>query len=428
MSTRAPDAAPTFSRRALAWIVGVAGGSFLLALLFSARRDELGEPVSAGHDSWSRSAVGHRAFAEVMRRTGHDVRRLRTSGITGVDSATVVLVLEPPIVEHGDPASDARARLRFESLRSRAQAVLVVAPKRGGSPDHAWPSWVGSAPLREVAQAEQACRRVTGFPLTITNARRTDDTARSVRGDSLRLGVEQLRLFWPSPLLRPVWTVDSLLLVAELREDSVPHAEARRARVLVLSDPDVLANGWLGQPGHAALMLSVLERELGAGPVAIDEVVHGWALRTNLLAELLRFPLVLLFGGTLVLAAFAVWSGLGRFGRPAGAPASAGDRRALVDSTAAWLETTGRGGETLDLYRIHTLRAVAHHLGLPPESREERLEAKLVEASLLRGVKQDLAEWGRESRRHSAANDQRDVVIERAMQLHRWREEMVHDD
>jgi hypothetical protein len=132
---RSGDAAAPggFSRRAVAWLSGVAAGSFLLALVLEVYGPDLGRAPTAGPSTLSAGALGHRGAAELLRSLGLGVypRQLRAG--VGSGPKTPLLAVEPdPARVRLDP-THRLAALR-EEARRRGAPLVLVAPKRTGEP------------------------------------------------------------------------------------------------------------------------------------------------------------------------------------------------------------------------------------------------------------------------------------------------------
>ena len=124
--------------------------------------------------------------------------------------------------------------------------------------------------------------------------------------------------------------------------------------------------------------------------MVFDETIHGFDRVPGLLAESLRFPLVLGVLQSLLLLAVVLWAGMGRFGKPLpAAPALAAGKEVLIDNTAKLLVTGGHAGDSLLRYFRQTTRTVAAHYVLlagagrrraagaaPAADRQPRVEAE----------------------------------------------------
>jgi len=420
-----------FSRRAAGWIIGIALGSLVLGALLSAFGQSLGggKPDSRAN-SFSHSAVGHRALVELLREMGLGVvsRRHLREGVPGPHRP---LVLAEPAAD--SPAAVRRLLgLRQEAATKQAPLVLVL-PKWSTEPDPRTPGWIGRVELRPLPEIQRLPGELGIAGLAALKIeRRGHGTVRECRA---RLGgtaaTYQISLAGPAQLLTPAPGLDPVVVCG----GGLLVARVSAAPVLFLiTDPDLLANHGLGKAGHAALVYDLLVRGLEARGVLFDETVHGLARPSGLLAEALRFPLVLAVLQALVLAAVVLWAGMGRFGKPRPVRRESGEgTETLIDNTAQLLSVAGReqaahAAASLKRYYRQTVRTVAAACFLPPDLAEEELLLRLQSIGQSRGSRLQIRGLARRIEPTGAAGP---VSAERAVRLaralHRWRRDMIQE-
>jgi hypothetical protein len=401
------DAAPIFSRKLmLGWIAGAV--VIFAASMYLMGSKEYEGPESAGASTFSRSAIGHAGIFDVLQRLDIPVVKSLSNSLDKVGAGGVLVLAEP------------RASLRQEDLISKLKAdrVLLVLPKWIGLPSDQHPGWVRevrqrgtldpSAVVSLVASRMEAVRE-DGPVLWTTNE--LDLRPDVVRPTQLMRGTG----------LRPVIAGDQGMLVGELVE--------RNRRVLVLSDPDVIANHGLARQGNAALAVALIKRLRGAnGTVVFDETIHGYtAPAENPFALLFRFPFVIATVQGLIAVALLLWGTLARFGAPQSVPPplSAG-RAGLLQNMAKLIEFTGHQQVMVRRYVEETLRHVARQLHAPRALAGDALLAWLKRVGGARGVSVDCAsllqqagELGAAGRRDQAS------LVRLARETHRWQEEML---
>jgi hypothetical protein len=211
------------------------------------------------------------------------------------------------------------------------------------------------------------------------------------------------------------------MLVGELVE--------RNRRVLVLSDPDVIANHGLAREGNAALAVALIERLRRAdGTVVFDETIHGYAAATeNPFALLFRFPFVIATVQGLIGVALLLWATLARFGAPQSVPPplSAG-RAGLLQNMAKLIEFTGHQQVMVRRYVEETLRHVARQLHAPRALAGDALVAWLKRVGGARGVSVDCASLLQQARElGSAGRRDQASLVRLARETHRWQGEML---
>jgi hypothetical protein len=222
--------------------------------------------------------------------------------------------------------------------------------------------------------------------------------------------------------LRPLVTCGDGWLLAE-RED-----EEDGSVLLVLSDPDLLANHGLADGDNAIVAWAVLgyAREPGQA-VVLDETLHGHERVPSLFRELFTVPLALVTFQATLAVAFLVWSGAARFGAPVPPPPvlEAG-KGVLVDNTAALLRLGGHSAYTLGRYLDSLTQEVARVLHAESGGKPGEARARLRRIGRRRRVTEDLAaiesavERLRGEKSPAAA-----AVLAVARRVHRWREEML---
>jgi hypothetical protein len=376
-----------------------------VALLLGAKGGAGGEVPSSASDAYSRSAVGHRAFVELLRRTGVPVVVSRHGSGTRAAHATL-LVLEPH-PDRTDSPDDFGESLG--EMLSRARRTLVVLPKRRAvvSPVS---NRVRAAPLLPAADPEKV-------------ASASDLDARVVRPGVVG--------GWRGSIPGAPTLPDPQLLEAEGWEPLLACDQGvlvgARGDALVLSDPDLLANHGLGRGENASIALALVDRAReGSLPVVVDETLHGHAAAPSVWSELLRFPLVLVVLQAVLALGVVLWAGVGRFGTPVPAPeALEPGKSLLVSNTAALLRLGRHSAHALDRYLETTLqdaaRAVHAPAGLGREATLETL-ARVGEARGARDGPRALEDAVRAVRAERRPGPRALAVARR---VHAWRERVT---
>lgn len=426
-----PDTAPEmeggFSRKAVGWIVGVGVASFLLALLLTAFGEDLFSRPTPHANSYSRSALGHRALVELLQSLGLGAVSRRTPG-TAAPGPVRPLIAAEPDPEVLEVAGSRLAELRREA-RSRDAALVVVLPKWAGVPRASNPGWIDRAVLRPepslrgVLQAlgEPGLENLT---LVRTGGRVRPCSAgwRSAVSSGLvdfQANLSPAQLLAPAPGLEPEVVCGGGLLVAR-------HKSADGPETYLVSDPDLLNNHGLGRGDNAALVHEFLTHRLGAKGVIFDETIHGYRRAPGILAEAFRFPLLLAVLQTAVLLGVLLWAGMGRFGKPLPPAAALGSgRQVLIDSTARLLTHGGHAAESFGRYFHQTVRALAAHFGLPSDLPEAETLDRLQRISRERRLGMDLHRLRQQADHPPSGEHARDHALALARDLHRWRQEMM---
>lgn len=398
-----------FRKPVLAGLVAVAAGSLALAIALAIVQPDV-EVESIASDSFSHSALGHSAFVELLHARHVPVLVSRYASAERAGGRALLVLAEPSL--EGD---DGRAR-RLHSMVAAAHNVLLVLPKWRGRADPAHRGWVGGVerlPSRDVL----AVLTAAGVP---ASPQEGGAQPGSCAGTAARLDLVLPQLLSNADgRLRPLVTCGDGVLLGEMVDGP--------RRVVVLSDPDALANHGLGRADHAAFALEIVERARPAGQtVIVDETLHGHERVPSLWRELFVFPLLpAVLQAALALAAL-ILSGLGRFGAPLPAPpALASGKSVLIDNTAALMRTAGHSAHALGRYFEAAVADVAAGLHAPVRE-PARLAAWLRGQARGRRPGLDLASVQKqvENAQHSEAPSAAEVMAA-ARRTHRWRREML---
>jgi hypothetical protein len=401
------DAAPIFSRKLmLGWIAG-AVVIFAASLYLMGSKDYQG-PEAAGASTYSRSAIGHAGIFDVLQRLDIPVVKSLSNSLEKVDAGGVLVLAEP------------RASLRQDDLISKlkAERVLLVLPKWFGLPSDNHPGWVRQVQQRSPFDASS----VVGLVASRMEAVREEGPVLWTTNElDLRPDVMKPTQLMRGTGLRPVIAGDKGMLVGELVE--------RNRRVLVLSDPDVIANHGLAREGNAALAVALIKRLRGAnGTVVFDETIHGYtAPAENPFALMFRFPFVIATVQGLIAVGLLLWATMARFGAPQSVPPplSAG-RAGLLQNMAMLIEFTGHQQVMIRRYVEETLRHVARQLHAPRALAGDALVAWLKRVGGARGVSVDCTSLLQQARELGAGSRRDQASLVRlAREAHRWQEEML---
>jgi hypothetical protein len=400
-------AAPIFSRKLmLGWIAGAI--VIFAASLYLMGSKEYEGPEAAGASTYSRSAIGHAGIFDVLQRLDIPVIKSLSNSMEKVGAGGVLVLAEP------------RASFRQDDLISKlkAERVLLVLPKWVGLPSDRHPGWVREVRARGTSDPSSVVDLVASRMEVV---REDGPVLWTTNELDLRPDVVKPTQLMRGTGLRPVIAGDKGMLVGELVE--------RNRRVLVLSDPDVIANHGLARQGNAALAVALVKRLRGAnGTVVFDETIHGYtAPAENPFALLFRFPFVIATVQGLIAVGLLLWATLGRFGAPQSAPPplSAG-RAGLLQNMAKLIEFTGHQQVMIRRYVEETLRHVARQLHAPRALAGDALVAWLKRVGGARGVSVDCASLLQQARELGAAGRRDQASLVRlARETHRWQGEML---
>jgi Domain of unknown function (DUF4350) len=306
-------------------IVAVLVGLNLVAVLVDALAPSPEGPRSS---SFATSPQGLAAWAELARRSGHEVSALRErpSDASLPDSGTVVM-LDPQEFTAGQ----ARALRRFAERGGR-----VVA---GGLEPGLWMRGLGPVPVWEDDGSEDARVIVRGA-----------DT-----GGAARLRTAGEGGWRTEPDAVPIAGGGDGALVLLRR--------ARRGRIVLVADASPLQNRLLDQADNAAFALALA----GDGALVFVEGPHGYGTATGLAALPARFKwalILLVLSGLLLIA--ARWPRMGP-PEPPEEPLFP-PRRAYVDALAATLARSRDRTAAVESVRAAARERLARRAALPRDA------------------------------------------------------------
>jgi hypothetical protein len=397
-----------FSRRAAAALIVGGSFAFALSMLLSLVGEDLIPTRSAGANTFSTSAIGHRAFVDVLRRLDFPVTVSRFETGEKLTRDSLVIVAEPRL-------GSANETLVADLLA--AESVLYVLPKWSGSRQRLNPNWIEAADLlstdvvtRALAPAapDAAVVRPEG-PVRWTGNR---------FGPDPDIAAPQLMT---APDLVPVVESDAGMLVGMISRDG--------RKVMVLSDPDLLSNHGLGKSGNAVLAIALIDALVAdGGTIVVDETHHGFIRNPNLMRALFQPPYVIVSIQAALAIGLLLWTATARFGSPLPPPpVFRTGKGELIDNTADLLGHGGYMAEIAERYLRAAIRDVADRLHAPRDLREEALSSWLDRIGRSRGIAQSVAqitEGVRRFDRRTARADER--LLRFATAIHRWKQDMTH--
>ena len=370
-----------------------------------------GEPRSTGADSYSRSAIGHRAFAAALRKLDIPVQISRFRSLDKAGAGSLLLALEPDM--------DKRPEALLNSIH-RAPHALLVLPKWSGITDRDKPIWVKRMDLLpddEVTAILQAV--ASDATLMRDDGAATLDAGRF--GGKIALTDPQYIVSGSDMPIAPILSNAGKILLGEMKIGG--------NTLWILSDPDLLSNAGIDEADNGVVAIAIVDALLPkGGTVIIDETLHGYEQRPNLMRTLLHPPFLPILITAIVTALVLAWAGFARFGAPlAESEGLAAGKLTLVKSAAKLLQFGTGAGNLLLSYRRLVLADVISELHGPQGLDEAAQAAWLDRAAEHRGLvtrvgpmltrMSSLAEFGR----IDAARG-----LRLAHELYRWKQEILH--
>lgn len=354
-----------FSERGRQIVLGLGLLSLLATALSVLFGQELKEPEGVLMDSYSDSAVGHRAWVETLQSLGFFVTRHRGADITAARAPMLFLESFP---EHPAPsgASGAASPHLEEALIRRFEAGLisiVVLPK--------WNTQDGeSGTLDEIAARhllELAWK--AGEPDGVQGSARSEPelhhrTPQDVAWEEEFEGLGRSFSVVTSALATLSLRGDGATLIGTRSRALVVERTLGSARLLVVSDADLVHSFNIHRGNHAALWVSLLRDALHTDTVVVDETFHGHLAPNSLSSALGRLPLLPATLHFLLLVILVVVAGARRFGPPVPLPPVYGRGPKEIIRVTAQVFALGRPvAHLVHTYVERVLAELASHAG-----------------------------------------------------------------
>ena len=342
-----------FSRATVAWLVLVGGGAFCAMLAATALHDPAEGDITAA-STYSRSAVGHSAFAALLQAEGYRTRMNRDVALAGLDSDDLLVILAPNSGEHDLQ----RLRLFIQQAVTASRPVLLGLPKWETRPSQAKRGWIDRARRMPDERLAEVLGALPEFDEDALVQGGNESAWQSRSGVAPSLDEP----FLIAPTMdweRFVWNAEGTLL-----------GRVRDTPIAVLSDVDLLANHGLHRGENANLALAMIDRLLPAGgSVVFDESLHGFATVHNVWRLLFQPPYVAATALALAAAAMTIWLAAVRFGAPlpaASGPAFQRGHATLIDNAGRLLAAGGHADVVARRYRDAAQAEAQRRLHLPP--------------------------------------------------------------
>lgn len=392
-----------FRRRTL-WLLGIVVAiSLATTVALTVFGGDLEAPPSAGTDAYSRSALGHHGLVTLLERV--DVPVVVSQSHSAERARRGVLVVAEPAA--GNPDADRR----LSQLVLGAPRVLLVLPKWWGVPSTRRQGWLADVELLPVDEVA--------------------DVLGALGIDRERLRRDEAPLAGPIAIDRSPQSIsideewDDAVIAAGDRAFviDIPHGATT---ITLVTDPDLLNNHGLDEPGNAAQVIALVDRLRAGGPVVFDETSHGHLREPGIWAVLFRYPLVLATIQALLVAVALGLATRGRFGPPAAvAPPIGAGKDFLIRHTATLLRHGGHDAAMLRRYLAGTVAHVRGALHAPRELSYAQAVAWLERIGVARKVGVTLTELDREVAAVEGDRSQLRHAAAIAARIHRWRQEMT---
>ena len=424
---------PLFTRRALWFIFGLGGAMLALTVVLLWSADDVVEVSSIDTDSFSESAIGHKALVEMLEEQGFDVERGRYRSHEQVWRGDLLVLAEPHLMA-GDRGNTELLKKYRHMIAANSGATMLVLPKRDGVRHDTRPNWLGASFMMHASDITYVLL-ATGMKQV--GVSRTGRSAASISWlsslpevSTLQVAtskVQDVQLILPGEGIEPLITSPYGILFARVESD------LRDEPIYVLSDPDLIATHGLHRGENAVLVEALVREALPSrgGEVIFDEVIHGHEQIPPFEKRLFRFPLLPMTLQVGLLLVFLFWKLLCRFGPPLGSGRR--EREAgktfMIEHTAMLLEDGGHLGYTTERYIWMVLQDTARQLNAPARMSQDEMVSWLEKMARTRGLHSELRRIV--TRTHNISDGlevaTRARALELARRVDRFRKDMTHE-
>jgi hypothetical protein len=412
---------PVFSPRTVAVLIICGSLAFAGAAYFAIANDQ---PGTSGTNVYSTSAVGHRAFLELLQRRGIPTIVSRNNSAEKAGRKALLVLAEPGL----QPGSYALG-----------ERTLLILPKWAADADPAHPGWVRDLAFQPLETVERVIRQLDRNALVIRepvdigwnetsadavrryNAGRTADETLTdrIRGRAVP-EIEGLQLI-RSTAIEPIVSAWAGILVGAITVGG--------KTLFVISDPDLLSNAGIGRGDNAALVLDLVElMRPGDGTVIVDEVVHGFFRSPSLWRTLFSLPFLAATAIALAALGVLVWAASSRFGAalPAPQPGAAAESD-LIENAIDLLQQAGHEQAVARAYPRIVIRELAQQFHAPRNLTPVQQIGWIDRLGAARRIEPSFETLYRDAETAASAFPPGGPRLLQAIQrLHDWKQEMIH--
>ncbi|WP_193369531.1 DUF4350 domain-containing protein [Pelagibius marinus] len=398
----------TFSLRAVVLLIAAGLMAFTAAALVAIYSDPQTEGTY-GTNAYSYSAIGHRAWTEILQDLEVPVLLSRNDSAAKAYDGGGLLILAQP---YSSTDAIESMELMFDTDR-----VLLVLPRWSGFPGYENRTWIKLLRELEVKDVEKILH-VVDEDASIVRSEETPDWRRIAWDSAPSLDGAQLI---KSDTITPIVHSDAGVLLGEYRVGDTT--------VWVLSDPDIINNSGIDEGDNAVFAVAMVDALLqGGGAAVFDETSHGFTLSPDLWKALLSFPLNLAVLQGLFAAAILVWAAAGRFGAPLPPrPRLKAGKQVLIANTASLFEYAGNLADILKRYHETCLHDLGRHIHVPRDRRGAKLTDWLDRTGRARGTSESYSQvYDAVATAINGPSIAVPALLRAALRLHRWKQEMIH--
>jgi hypothetical protein len=396
-----------FNPKVVAALAAALIGLFAASLLLtgSSRHHDGGN--LAGPSTFSRSAVGHLGFFDLLQKLDYPAVRGEHDVLAQLGANGILILAEPGTAVHGGPGN---------SNPLGAETILLILPKWYVWRNEERDDWIGGAQLL----GDFAVRSV------LTSVAGSGEVVRVAKPSAFQNSLAIPRPTVSAPIqliknskLRPIVSTAEGILLGELKQG--------RRRIWVLADPDPIENHGIGKGDNLAFATAIMYAMLAdkPGKLVFDETLHGFQhSMPSVLKFLLEFPFNLIALQIVAAVALLLMASMGRFGAPENPDRvlQAG-KQDLISNAANLIDHAGHHAAILRRYISMVLQDTGRLMRAPRQLNDDELAAWLDRTGPARGRRSDcVAALGRVA----AKSQDLVLLLTEARTIHRYRKDILN--
>jgi hypothetical protein len=396
-----------FEPRVVAALAAALVGLFAASLLLTGAARHPNNGNLAGANTFSRSAVGHLGFFEVLHKLDYQAVRGEYDVLAQLGTNGILILAEPTTGVSGGPGN---------SHLLDAETILLVLPKWEVRRSEERDDWIGEAWLMRGDSVRPVLTAVAG-PGGVVRVSKPSGFKNS-------LAIPNPTVSGPIQLItnskmRPIVATAEGILLGEIKQG--------RRRIWVLADPDPIENHGIGKGDNLAFATAIVYAMLAGkqGTLVFDETLHGFRRSPpNVLKFLLEFPFNLIALQVVAAVALLLMASVGRFGAPENPDRvlQAG-KQDLISNAANLIDHAGHQAAILRRYIGMMLQDTGRLMRAPRQLNDDELAAWLDRTRAARGSRSGCVA----SLERVAAKSQDPVVLlTEARTIHRYRKDMLN--
>jgi hypothetical protein len=397
-----------FDPRVVAALAAAFLGLFAASLLLTGAGRHRDNENLVGANTFSRSAVGHLGFFDVLRKLDYDVVRGEHDVMAQLGTNGILILAKPSGAVSGSASNG--------NLLG-ADTMLLVLPKWDVQRSEERDDWIGAARLLGESVPRSVLNGVAGSGEVVRISKPS-----SFQKNSLAIpnpAIESPIQLVKNSKLRPIIATAEGMLLGELKEG--------RRRIWVLADPDPIENHGIGKGDNLAFATAIVYAMLAGKPgkLVFDETQHGFHHSPpSALKFLLEFPYNLIALQVAASVALLLMASMGRFGAPENPDRvlHAG-KQDLIGNAANLIDHAGHHAAILRRYVGMVLQDTGRLMRAPPQLNDFELAAWLDKTRTARGARSDCVGA---LTRVAAKPEDLVVLLTEARTIHRYRKDMLN--